>query len=165
MTGTRSIRHECSAERRAKVKAARLATAIRRRHQIGFVFECKIVEKRLNKTQKEQLQRLFVEGKWFYNHVLSMHKDGKELTKIDANGIKEVTRINKDKERIWETLTVLTGQQKQGVVSRMAANEKTIASLTKRGKQNGGELHYLVRQCQSCPPCRRILSQSDLLHQ
>lgn len=56
--------------------ATRRATAKRRRHQVGFVFECKVVDKRLNAKQKEELKRLFVEGKWFYNHVLNLHKNG-----------------------------------------------------------------------------------------
>ena len=32
---------------------------------------------------------LFVEGKWFYNHILNLHKDI-ELRKINTTYIKEV---------------------------------------------------------------------------
>ena len=54
MDTTKTTGRICTAEQREKAKASRKATAARRRHQVGFVFECKIVEKRLNKKQKEE---------------------------------------------------------------------------------------------------------------
>ena len=153
MTEGKAIKWRCSAEKRDRIVASRKATAIRRRHQVGFVFECKIVEKRLNKIQREQLKRLFVEGKWFYNHVLSMHKDGTELTKINTTDIKEVVHLGKDKQRITDRLTTLNAQQKQSIVRRMSDNERTIGTLTKRGLQKDGELHYLSEL--SCIPLKQ----------
>ena len=138
-----SIRVECSASKKAKISATRNATAMRRRHQIGFVYECKIVEKRLNKKQREELQRLFVEGKWFYNHVLSLHKEGKELSKINSADIREVVHFDKNGKKLTDRITVLNAQEKQAIVKRMSANEQTIATLTRNGKQKDGELHFL----------------------
>lgn len=66
-------RLKCSDEKKARIKASRYATALRRESQVLKVYECKVVEKRLNKRQKEELERLFLEGKWFYNHVLGIH--------------------------------------------------------------------------------------------
>jgi len=66
---------ECSSENKTKIKESLAKTRLKRSNQIVKVFECKIVEKRLNKKQKEELEMLFVEGKWFYNHVLNLHKD------------------------------------------------------------------------------------------
>ena len=63
----------CSANKKAAIKATRFATASRRQNQVCRVFECKIVEKRLNTKQRGQLELLFVEGKRFYNHVLNIH--------------------------------------------------------------------------------------------
>ena len=143
----------CTAERREKTKVSRKKTAARRRHQVGFVFECKVVEKRLNAKQREELKRLFVEGKWFYNHVLNLHKEGKELGEINAVAIKEVNRRNKEKEQVSELLTTLTGQERQAIVTRMAANEKTIARLAKRGYQRDGELHYMSEM--TCIPLKQ----------
>ena len=40
----------CSDEKRAAIKATRFATSVRRQNQVCKVFECKMVEKRLNKT-------------------------------------------------------------------------------------------------------------------
>jgi len=38
---------------------------------------------------------LFIEGKWFYNHILNLHKDV-ELRKINTTNIKQVYKFNKD---------------------------------------------------------------------
>jgi N-acetylmuramic acid 6-phosphate (MurNAc-6-P) etherase len=74
---------------------------------------------------------LFVEGKWFYNHVLSMKKNGIKLRDINTTKIKEVKHFDKDKEEQLSDLKYLSSQQKQAIVTRMISNEKTIASLVK----------------------------------
>ena len=133
--------------------ATRRATAKRRRHQVGFVFECKVVDKRLNAKQKEELKRLFVEGKWFYNHVLNLHKDGKAFSEIDTAAIKEVVHRDKDKNEITDRLLCLNAQEKQAIVGRMSSNEATIATLKKRGHQKNGELHYISET--TCIPLKQ----------
>lgn len=81
---------------------------------------------------------LFVEGKWFYNHVLSMKKNGIRLRDINTTNIKEVRHFDKDKNEILSKLEVLSSQQKQALVARMISNEKAIASLVKNKFQNHG---------------------------
>lgn len=78
----------CSDEKKNKIKESKKLTALRRQSQIVKTYECKIVEKRLNKRQKEELEMLFVEGKWFYNHILSMKKNGVKLRDINTTKIK-----------------------------------------------------------------------------
>lgn len=65
----------CSEEKKNKIRESKKLTSLRRASQIVKVYECKIVEKRLDKKQHEELNMLFVEGKWFYNHMLNLHKD------------------------------------------------------------------------------------------
>ena len=72
-TDNRSV---CSDKKKSKIRESKRLTSLRRQDQVVKVFECKIVEKRLNKKQREELERLFLEGKWFYNHVLNMKKNG-----------------------------------------------------------------------------------------
>ncbi len=153
MSDTQTSKRICSAERRAKTKASRKATAARRKHQTGFVYECKIVEKRLNAKQREELKRLFVEGKWFYNHVLNLHKEGTDLAKINPKDIKEAVHKNKAGEKVSDELTTLIEQQKQAIVCRMSANEKTIARLVKKGLQEKGKLHFLTEM--TCIPLKQ----------
>ena len=118
------------------------ATAFRRQHQVCKVYECKVVEKRLNAKQREELKMLFVEGKWFYNHVLAMKKTGVKLRDINTTSIKEVKHLDKDGNEIVSQLHHLSSQQKQALVARMISNEKTILSLIKNKFQNHGQLQF-----------------------
>lgn len=86
---------------------------------------------------------LFVEGKWFYNYVLAMKKNGLKLKDINSTNIKEVKHFDKDRNEIISKLSQISSQQKQALVARMIANEKTIASLVKNRHQNyGGQLKF-----------------------
>ena len=69
-------RFVCSDKKKNKIRESKRLTSLRRHNQVVKVFECKIVEKRLNSKQREELERMFLEGKWFYNHVLNMKKNG-----------------------------------------------------------------------------------------
>ena len=132
----------CSDAKKAAIKATRFATASRRRNQICKVFECKIVEKRLNKKQREQLEMLFVEGKRFYNHVLNIHQNGISLKDINTTSIKTVECLTKDKQSVTYDLNVIGSQMKQSIVARMISNEKTIMTLVKKGLQIHGNLQF-----------------------
>ncbi len=132
----------CSDEKRAAIKATRFATASKRKNQICKVFECKIVEKRLNNKQHEELDMLFVEGKWFYNHVLNLHHSGISLKNINSTKIKEINKFNKNNEKETTKLNFIGSQQKQAIITRMISNEKTIMTLVKKGLQKYGNLQF-----------------------
>ena len=86
------------------------------------------------------MQMLFVEGKWFYNHVLSLHIGGALLHQLNSTRIKEVIHLDKDGNELKSPLNVLSSQQKQAILTRMNQNEKTIATLVKKGLQKHGKL-------------------------
>ena len=101
----------CSAEKKSKIKQTKMQTALRRAGQVVKVFECKIVEKRLNKKQREEFEMLFVEGKWFYNHVLSLKKScGVRLQDVNTTKIKEVKHFDRDHQEIVSPLQHLSSQ-------------------------------------------------------
>lgn len=52
---------------------------------------------------------LFIEGKWFYNHVLRLHNDIK-LNAINTTNIKEVIHLDKDRNELKSKLNVLSSQ-------------------------------------------------------
>ena len=131
----------CSDEKKNKIKESKKLTALRRQSQIVKVYECKIVEKRLNKKQKEELEMLFVEGKWFYNHMLNLRKN-QEFRDINVCHLKEVKHFDKNKEEIISKLDYLSAAQKQAIQTRMISNEMTIKSLIKRGYQKHGNLQF-----------------------
>ena len=103
-------RLQCSNEKKSKIKMTKQATSLRRQHQVCKVYECKIVEKRLNNKQREELKMLFVEGKWFYNHVLSMKKNGIKLRDINTTNIKDVKHFDKDGNEVVSQLHHLSSQ-------------------------------------------------------
>ena len=138
-TDNRSV---CSDKKKSKIRESKRLTSLRRQDQVVKVFECKIVEKRLNNKQREELERLFLEGKWFYNHVLNMKKNGVQLRDINTTHIKTIRKLDKDQNELSEDLRRLSSQEKQAIVSRMISNEKAIKSLVKNGFQNHGQLQF-----------------------
>ena len=135
-------RLQWSDEKKSKIKQTKTMTSLRRQNQVCKVYECKIIEKRLNKRQKEELQMLFVEGKWFYNHVLAMKKNGIKFRDINTTNIKDVCHFDKDGNEVISQLHHLSSQQKQAIVTRMISNEKTIFALIKNKFQNHGQLQF-----------------------
>ena len=85
---------------------------------------------------------LFVEGKWFYNHVLAMKKNGIKFRDINTTNIKDVCHFDKDGNEVISQLHHLSSQQKQAIVTRMISNEKTIFALIKNKFQNHGQLQF-----------------------
>ena len=133
----------CSDEKRTKMMATRAETKLRRAGQVCKVCECKIVWNKLNKQQREALTMLFVEGKWFYNHVLSFRNEKHVLLKeINTTDIRYLKHLDKDGKEIISEIKYLTAQQKQGILQRMFSNELAIASLIAKGFQKHGSLSF-----------------------
>ena len=132
----------CSDEKKNKIRMTKANTQLRHSNMIVKCYECKIVEKRLNKKQHEQLNMLFIEGKWFYNHVLNLKKSGIKLRDINTTNIKSVRHYDKNKNLIESNLNYLGSQMKQAIVARMISNEKTIRTLVKNKFQNHGSLQF-----------------------
>ena len=104
-------RSSCSDMKKARIRLTKQETLARHAAMDVKVYELKIIEKRLNKKQKEQLKRLFLEGKWFYNYILDFrNKSGVKLKDINTNRIKEVKHLDKDKNEIVSPLTCLLSQ-------------------------------------------------------
>ena len=132
----------CSEDKKNKIRMTKRDTQLRHSNMVIRCYELKIVEHKLNKKQHEELDMLFVEGKWFYNHVLNMKKNGIHLRDINTTHIKTVKHFDKDKNPIESELRYLSSQQKQALVQRMISNEKTIRSLVKNKFQNHGSLQF-----------------------
>ena len=118
-------------------------TRNRRASQIVKCFELKLNLSKMNQRQLEELKMIFVEGKWFYNHVLAYKKENEvPLSTINTTNITEVKHFGKNKEEIVSELKFLKSQQKQQIVSRMNVNERAIASLVRKGFQKHGGLKF-----------------------
>lgn len=53
---------------------------------------------------------LFIEGKWFYNHILAMKKNGIKLKDINTTNIKDVKHFDINGNEILSRLEVLSSQ-------------------------------------------------------
>ena len=135
-------RLKCSDDKKLAIYKSLQATKEKRKSQIVKCYELKIVKNRLNSRQTKELERMFVEGKWFYNHVLNLHKNGLRLSDINTTNIKLVDHYNKDRELVTDELLVLNSQEKQGILTRMISNQKTIIKLVRNGKQTHGSLQF-----------------------
>ena len=85
--------------KKEQIKATRNATRERRKTQTCKCYTLKIVQNRLNKTQKQYLHKVFIEAKWFYNFLLSQENifDCLELTKLKEVQIKTLNGFEKRK--------------------------------------------------------------------
>ena len=134
-------------EKNLRIKQTLMKTKEKRLSQRCVVYKIKVNEKALTKTQKEQLQMLFVESKWFYNYELRLLKDG-IFKNVDPLDINEVIHLDKDKNEITSQLQYLTSSYKQSINKQIMSQLKTIKTLKKNGHIKHGELHF-ISECKS----------------
>ena len=97
---------------------------------------------------------LFIEGKWFYNHVINLHQEQQiRLLDINTTNIKSVNHFTKDHELVNSELEYLSAAQKQAILARMVSNQRTIISLVRKGVQKHGNLQFKSELC--CIPLKQ----------
>ena len=127
-----------STERYDKVFAKRIATSEKRKSQTCHVYTLKIQENKLNTAQKEYLNRIFLEAKWFYNFILSSD----DIYSFNPT-IKEVQILNKEKESEIREIKVLCAQSKQSIYDRTKTSIKSLSTKKKKGrKKEVGKLKF-----------------------
>lgn len=125
------------------IKASLQATKARRKTQMCKVYETKIDLSHLNHATQEHLDRLFLEGKWLRNYVLSL----KKIFGIDDK-IYEVPVKVKDVFEIRE-LKCLSSQMRQSIIERIQDDIRGLAEKKKKGYKVG-KLKY-KSEMQSIP--------------
>lgn len=122
-------------------------TIKRHKNMLIKTFDVKIQENRLTKQQKEALETVFLEQKWYKNYILnwSEEKDetGKYKNTITKFNTKQnhITKKDKDMNDVPITIKYLSAQSKQCLISRMYSNIKTLYTLKSKG-QKVGKLKY-----------------------
>lgn len=109
-------------------------TRQRRKNMDVLVRTVKIQRNKLSSSQREKLDRLFLEGKWLYNTALA-HNQFDEKFRKSLNYTAEVKLLSGEIET--RNLEVLGGQLQQGVLERMRNNLKSLATLKKKGYKVG----------------------------
>jgi putative transposase len=113
------------------IKATLKATKARRKHQRCRVFEVKLDSSHLNKHTQEHLQRLFLEAKWLYNHILSqpnVFAIDYKLSEVPVK-VKDVFKLRK--------LIYLSSHMRQSLIRRTIDNIKGLARLRAKGHKIG----------------------------
>ena len=122
-------------EKNAQIKATLLSTKERRKTQKCFVFSTKIDYRKLNKSQKEQLQMLFVEGKWVYNDIINHLQDHELRTWNDKK--KSVMVKQKDGSFVEKPLLYFKSAMMQGMKSLVGDSLNSLAEKKKKGYKVG----------------------------
>ncbi|RUM45373.1 MAG: transposase, partial [Desulfurobacterium sp.] len=108
-------------EKAQKIKETLSATKQRRKIQVPRVYQLKL--QNLSKKDEEKLNRLFLEAKWLYNHIVA---DIENRLNSNAWKLKEV-------EIKTPEIKQLSSQMRQGIVERI---KRSLYSL-KRAKEKG----------------------------
>lgn len=124
-----------SKEKNAQIKATLLATKERRKTQKCFVFSTKIDYRKLNKSQKEQLQMLFVEGKWVYNDIIN-HLQDNELSSWNDKK-KSVMVKQKDGSFVEKPLCYIKASHIQAMRDEVRDSLNSLAEMKKKGYKVG----------------------------
>ena len=119
------------AAKNRKIAASGRKTRERRKRQTPRVVDLKIVTNKLSPTQRESLERLFVEAKWVYNDII-----GSEDA-FTYQAPKKTVAVHTPKGIEQRELKVLSAQMKQSIVTGVRSSIKTLASLKKKGKKVG----------------------------
>jgi putative transposase len=125
------------------IKASLKATKAKRKTQMCRVYETKIDSSHLNHATQDHLNRLFLEGKWLRNYVLSQ----KRIFGMDDK-IYEVPVKIKDVFEIRE-LKCLSSQMRQSIIERIQDDIRGLAEKKKKGYKVG-KLKY-KSEMQSIP--------------
>lgn len=124
-----------SKEKNAQIKATLLATKERRKTQKCFVFSTKIDYRKLNKLQKEQLQKLFVEAKWVYNDIIN-HIESNKLSSWNDKK-KSVMVKQKDGSFVEKSLLYFKSSMMHGMKSSVGDSLNALAVKKKKGYKVG----------------------------
>lgn len=133
-THTKNLDDKARLAKNKRIAQSQKETRNRRKNMDVLVRKVKIQRNKLSSSQREKLDRLFLEGKWLYNTALA-HDQFDEKFRKSLNHTAEVKLPGGEIE--IRKLEVLGGQLQQGVLSRMRDNIKGLAALKKKGHKVG----------------------------
>ena len=124
-----------SIEKNKKIKQTLSETRKRRESQKCFIFKTKINKQKLNAVQREQLDRLFLEAKWFYNHAINFMQTHK-LSELDTK-VRSVTTLDKNRQPTERNFTALKSSYKQGIKDKIGDSLNALHKLKQNGHKVG----------------------------
>ena len=126
-----------------RISETKRATVSRHLGMDCKTFDVKVQANSLDKQQREALERIFLEQKWYKNYIIgwSNQSDENKLSKFDTRQT-SITKKDKDMNDVEIQIQYLSAQSRQCLLSRMLSNAKTIKTLTSKGLQKGGHLRF-----------------------
>jgi len=121
-------------EKNERIRNKGCETRNKRKMQTAKSFEIKIDKSKISKERMNNLERLFLEGKWFTNYIIS-----KGITGLVPYKDYKVNKVNvKVKDKFEEReLRLLSSQMKQYIIKRLQNNVRALHELGKKGKKVG----------------------------
>lgn len=131
------------ASKNKRISETKRATVSRHLGMDCKTFDAKIQENSLSNQQKEALERVFLEQKWYKNFIINWSNQSgqNKLSKFDTRQT-SITKKDKDMNDVDVQVQYLSAQSRQCLLSRMLANIKTIKTLSNKGFQKGGHLKF-----------------------
>ena len=136
MTRRSSPKTMTDEERRAKnnrIRETSRATRQRRATMDCKVYTLKIVSTRLNASQRESIERLFLEAKWVRNALIA----GGEFTREALAQFRDFVPVKTPQGVDNREISIIGGQLAQGVLAEVKRNLKTLSTLKKKGRKVG----------------------------
>lgn len=131
---TKDLDDKARLAKNKRIAQSQKETRKRRKNMDVLVRSVKIQRNKLSSSQREKLDRLFLEGKWLYNTALA-HDQFDEKFRKSLGHTAEVKLPSGEIE--IRDLEVLGGQLQQGVLTRMRDNIKGLAALKEKGHKVG----------------------------
>ena len=130
-------------EKNKKISQTKRETIERHKSMSVKTFDVKIQENQLSKQQKEALETIFLEQKWYKNYILNWceQDENNRITKFNTKQ-SQITKKDKDMNDVPVNIKYLSASQRQCLISRMYANIKTLHTLKTKGLQKPGRLKY-----------------------
>jgi len=121
-------------EKNERIRNKGRETRDKRKSQAAKSFEIKLDKSKISKEKLDNLRRLFLEGKWFTNYMIS-----KGITDLVPYKDYKINKVNvKVKDKFEEReLKFLSSQMKQYIIKRLQNNVKALHELGKKGKRIG----------------------------
>ncbi len=119
------------ADKNKNISKSIRTTKEKRQHQICSVFEVKLDESHFNKNTMNNIDRMFLEAKWYKNHVLA--QDG---TQYVSDKLKEV-QIKFKNQFENRQIKILSSQMKQSIIGQIKNDIIGLSKKKKNGKKNG----------------------------
>ena len=122
----------------ARIKASKIATKKRRTSLTPFTYDVKIISNKISNQQKETLERMFLEAKWYYNDIISFIDGDRKLSAYDTKTKHVNVRLGKDStEYECRKLKSLSASTKQKIKDRVSDSLSSLKALKDKGHKVG----------------------------